>query len=119
MNIDTGNHLPIILRPYGTPFSKHPIVDREVDNVLVANIMHPSRSPWSFPIVVVDKKDGTKRFCTDFIKLNNISKKSRWQLPVIDDMLDALGKEKYFTILDLQMGYWQRQGQGENCFCLS
>ena len=56
--------------------------------------------------MVVEKKDGTKRFCTDFRKLNNISKKSSWPLPIIDDMLAALGKTKYFTTLDLKSGYW-------------
>ena len=60
--------------------------------MLAANIIHQSRSPWIFPIMVVDKKDGAKTFCTDFTKLNNISKKSSWPLQVIDDMLAALGK---------------------------
>ena len=75
--------------------------------MLATYITHPSRSPWSVPIVAVGKKDGTKRFCTDFRKLNNISKKPRWPLPVIDDMLAALGKAKYFTTLDLKSGYWK------------
>ena len=76
MTSDTGNHPPIKLRPYRPPFSKHPIVDKTVNDMLAANIICPSGSPWSFLIVVVDKKDGTKRLCTDFKKLNNISKKS-------------------------------------------
>ena len=77
MSIDTGNHPPIKLIPYRTPFAKHPIVDNAVFDMLAANIICPSRSPWSFCIVVVDKKDGTKRFCTYFRKLNNILKKCR------------------------------------------
>ena len=59
------------------------------------------------PLVVVDKKDGTKRFCTDFRKLNNISKKSKWPLPAIDDMLAAIGKAKHFTALNLKGSHWQ------------
>ena len=74
--------------------------------MLAANIIHPSRSPWSFPVVVVNKKDSTERFCNEFIKLN-ISKKCSWPLPVIDDMLAALGKAKYFTTLDVISSYWQ------------
>ena len=46
-------------------------------------------------------------FCTDFRKLNQITKTSSWPLPVIDDMLAVLGKAKYFTTLDLKSGYWQ------------
>ena len=98
MSIDTGNHPQIKLRSYRDPFAKHPVIDKVVDDMLAANIICPSRSPWSTPIVVVDKKDGTKRFCTDLRKLNNFSKKSRWPLPVIHDMLAALGKAKYLQL---------------------
>ena len=48
-----------------------------------------------------------KQFCTDFRKLNLISKKSSWPLPVIDDMLAVLGKAEFFTTLDWKSGYWQ------------
>ena len=75
--------------------------------MLAANIIHQPRSPWSFPVVVVDKRDGMKRFSTDFRKLNNISKKPRWPLPVIDYMLGALGEATCFTTLDLKSGSWQ------------
>ena len=102
MSIDTGNHPPIKLRPYTTPFAKHPIVDKTVHDMLAGNITHPSRSHSSFPIVVVNKKDGTKRFCTDFRKLSNISRKLSWPLPVINGMLDSLGKAKYFITLDMR-----------------
>ena len=57
--------------------------------------------------MVVDKKDATKRLCTDFRKLNNISRKSSWPHPVIDDMLATLDKANYFTTLDLKCSYWQ------------
>ena len=43
MSIDTGNHPPIKLRPYKTPFAKYPIVDMAVNDMLAANIIHPSR----------------------------------------------------------------------------
>ena len=55
MSIETGNHPPIKLGLYRTLFAKHPIVDKVVYDMLAANIRHPSRSPWSFPIMVVDK----------------------------------------------------------------
>ena len=108
MSIDTGYHPPIKLRPYRTPFAKHPIVGMAVSDMVAANIWYPSKSPWSFLELLYSgcrQKDGTKRFCTDFRKLN-ISKKSSWPLPVIDDMLTALGESNYFTTLDLKIGYW-------------
>ena len=56
MSIDTGNHPSIIMRQYRTPFAKHQIVDKAVDDMLTANIIHLSRSLWSFHVVVIDKK---------------------------------------------------------------
>ena len=75
--------------------------------MLAANVIQPSRSPWSFPVVIVDKKYGSKRFCTDFRKLNLISKRSSWPLSIIDDMLAVLGKTEFFTTVDLKSGHWQ------------
>ena len=105
MKVDTGDHKPIKVKPYGTPFTKRPIVDKVIDDMLAANVIQPSRSPWSFPVVLVDKKDGSKRLCTEFMKLNLISKKSSWPLPVIDDMPAVLGKAEFFMTLDLKSEY--------------
>ena len=107
MKIDTGNHPPIKIRSYRTPLKKRRVVDRAIDDMLGANIIRRSKSPWSFPIVVVDKKDGTKRFCVDFRQLNKVTKSNSWPLPLTDDLLDQLGDASYFTSLDLKSGYWQ------------
>ena len=107
MKIDTGEHPPIKMKPYRTPLNKRTVIDNAVDEMLEAGIIRRSRSPWSFPVVVVDKKDGSKRFCVDFRQLNKITKPISYPLPVIDDILARLGKAKYFTTLDLKSGYWQ------------
>ena len=75
--------------------------------MLKAKVIRRSNSPWSFPVVIVDKKDGSKRFCVDFRKLNQITKPNSYPLPLIDAILALLGKAKYFTSLDLKSGYWQ------------
>ena len=95
------------MKPYRTPLNKRTVIDNAVDEMLEAGIIRRSRSPWSFPVVVVDKKDGSKRFCVDFRQLNKITKPISYPLPVIDDILARLGKAKYFTTLDLKSGYWQ------------
>lgn len=107
MKIDTGDHEPIKLRPYRTPINNRKIIDKAIDEMLDAGVIEKSRSPWSFPVVIVDKKDGSKRFCVDFRKLNQITKKNSYPLPLIDDILVLLGGAKYFTSLDLKSGYWQ------------
>ena len=105
MRIDTGSADLIKLRPYRTPLNNRKIIDETIDEILYAKVIRRSRSPWSFPVVIVDKKDGSKRFCVDFKKLNQVTKKNSYPLPVIDDILALLGKAKYFTSLDLKSGY--------------
>ena len=65
-----------------------------------ADVIRMSRSHWSFPVVIIDKKGGNKRFCVDFRRLNKITVKNCYPLPLIDDILALLGKAKYFTSLD-------------------
>lgn len=83
MKIDTGDQSPIKMKPY----HKRIIVDKAIDEMLSTNIIR-SISPLSFPIVVVDKKNGTKRFCVEFRQLNKITKTNSWPLYLNDDNLD-------------------------------
>ena len=57
---------------YRVPLNKREVIDKTADEMLEAGIISRSRSPWSFPVVIVDKKDGSKRFCVDFRKLNQV-----------------------------------------------
>ena len=107
MKIDTGDHPPIKLKPYQMPIHKRKLVEDAVKDMLESGVIEHSRSPWSFPIVVVSKKDGGHRFCVDFSALNKITRPLAYSLPLIDDILALLGKSTYFSTLDLRSGYWQ------------
>ena len=105
--IDTSNNDPIRQRPYRIPHSQQEMVDEHIQLMLKKGIIRESNSPWSQPLVIVTKKDGSPRFCVDFRKLNAITKKQVFPMPRIDEVLDSLGDSCYFTTLDLASGYWQ------------
>ena len=106
MTIDTGDHPPIKCNPYRCPLSDRQQVEDAVDEMLKAKIIEKSRLPWAFPIVLVRKPDGSTRFCCDFRKLNQITKKISYPLTVIVDILSLLSRRKIYSTLDLFSGYW-------------
>jgi hypothetical protein len=98
---------PVFRKPYSMPFSKKERVKNEVEKMLSDGIIRPSKSPWSSPVVLVVKKDGTDRFCVDYSGLNSVTKRDQFPLPKIDEMLRQVKGAKYFSSLDLASGYWQ------------
>ena len=106
-DIKTTTDTPIKQRVRRPPIHQRVEEERSVAEMLKDGIIEPSESPWSSPVVLVRKKDGSTRFCIDYRKLNDISIKDSYPLPRIDDSLDALAGAKCFTTLDLASGYWQ------------
>jgi hypothetical protein len=106
--IDTiGDQKPIKQQPRRLPLAKVDIAQEAIKGMHEQGIIEPSSSPWTAPIVLVKKKDGTNRFCVDYRKLNNVTKKDSYPLPRIDTTLDALAGSKWFSTLDMKSGYWQ------------
>jgi hypothetical protein len=56
--------------------------------MLESEVIRPSFSPWAAPVVLVTKKDGKPRFCIDYRKLNAITKKDAYPLPLVEDITD-------------------------------
>ncbi|CAB4411413.1 unnamed protein product [Rhizophagus irregularis] len=77
---------------------------------LLKRLIEPSTSPWSFPVVVVKKKNSKLKFCVNYKPLNDIMKKDNYPLSrinEINELLDSLQDAQWFTTLDLASGYWQ------------
>ena len=112
--ISVDNSRPIKQGMRRVPVHMQDEVDRQLDLMLEHDIIQPSGSPWASPIVLVKKKDGSRRFCIDYRRLNYVTVKDAYPLPRIDESLDQLAGSKWFSCLDFSAGYWQVEVEPED-----
>ena len=112
--IDTGDAQPIKMHPRRVPLHLQQEVTNNLTQMLANGIISPSCSPWAAPVVLVKKKGGGLRFCVDYRKLNEVTRKDAYPLPRIDDALDSLSHARWFSTLDLASGYWQVEVESED-----
>lgn len=105
---------PVFVRQYPLPHSKIETVKKEVHSMLEMGVIEPSASPYSAPVVLVQKKDGNVRFCIDYRKLNQSTKFDAEPLPDINHLFTKLSGKKYFSKIDLTKGYWQIPMKGKD-----
>nr|KAG5692917.1 hypothetical protein BaRGS_031421 [Batillaria attramentaria]KAG5699313.1 hypothetical protein BaRGS_004250 [Batillaria attramentaria] len=82
-------------------------VRSHLQQLLASGVIRRSHSPWASNIVLVRRKDGRIRMCTDFRQLNQRTVKDAYALPRVEDILDCLAGSQYFTVLDMKSGYYQ------------
>ena len=107
MEIPLVTESPVRRRMYNTPFSTKEVIEREIQTMLDLEVIEQSKSPYAAPVVLVQKKDGSCRFCIDYRWLNKVTEFDAEPIPDVEALFAALGGGKFFTRIDLAKGYWQ------------
>ena len=98
---------PVRRKQYPLPYVKRDSIGNEVETMLKMGVVTRSTSAYSSPIVLVEKSDGTYRFCTDFRELNKLLKFDAEPMPDVDFMFSKISQAKIYSKIDLCKGYWQ------------
>ncbi|XP_060181956.1 uncharacterized protein LOC132611554 [Lycium barbarum] len=98
---------PFNLRPYRYSFDQMNAIEGIIQDMLKAETVMPSQSPFASPALLVKKKDSTWRLCVDYRRLNSMTVKNKYPIPIIKDLLDELNGANVFSKIDLRAGYHQ------------
>lgn len=107
MHIRLKDDTPVTYRPYRLSFSERIKVKEILEDLLQNGIIRESESEYASPIIIVPKKNGELRLCVDYRALNKKTLKDKYPMPLIEDQIDSLSCQVYFSTLDLTSGYHQ------------
>nr|XP_012145946.1 PREDICTED: uncharacterized protein LOC105663172 [Megachile rotundata] len=107
MDIKCTTDVPVVYRPYRMAEVERVAAREIVEELLENGIIQESISPYASPITLVKKKTGEYRLCVDYRRLNAVTIRDQYPLPLIEDQIDRLGGYWYFTAIDLAAGYYQ------------
>jgi hypothetical protein len=82
-------------------------IEKQIQDILSQGIIQSSQSAFSSHVLLVKKKDQTWHFCIDYMHLNALTVKFKYQVPVIDELLDELYGVVWFSSLDLRARFHQ------------
>jgi hypothetical protein len=99
--------VPVNSRPYRYSPQHKIEIERQLQELLAVGLITHSSSPFASPVLLVQKKDGAWRFCVDYRKLNELTIKNKFPMPIIEEILEELHGAKYFTKLDMKSGCHQ------------
>ncbi|GMF32974.1 unnamed protein product [Phytophthora fragariaefolia] len=82
------------------------VMKAEIQRYLELKLIIPSSSPWASPVLMIRRPDGRIKFCIDYQKLNAVTVKDCYPMPLIDDIMDILGGAQLFSSMNIASGYW-------------
>ena len=112
--IDTGDARPIKQRFRRTPACFDGEEEKHLEKMLKADVIEPSMSEWASSPVLVRKRDGSVRWCVDYRALNKVTKKDVFPLPLVEECMDSLSGNLWYSKLDATWGYWQIKVKDED-----
>ena len=98
---------PLAMGPYRMGPSELEELRRQLKELLDTRFIQPSKAPYGMPVLFQKKHDGSLRMCIDYQALNKVTVKNKYPILLIADLFDQLGRARYFTKLDLRLGYYQ------------
>lgn len=120
--IEVGTSKPIKQRHYPVSPAVEEKLYEELDRMLAMDVIEVSDSAWSSPVVLVRKSNGKPRLCLDSRKLNSVTEKDAYPLPIIDGLLGRLHETKFISSLDLKDAFWQIplavESRDKTAFCV-
>ena len=81
------------------------VLKEYIEENLKKGFIRPSESPAGYPVLFQKKKDGTLRLCVDYKKLNEVTVRNSYPLPLIPNIIEKIKGANYFTKLDLRSAY--------------
>ena len=105
--IHNGDEMPIRSQAYRVPLHWKEEFRKEIEHMLELGVIEPSKSPWASPTVPVRKFDGGLRICIDYRRLNDLTKKDPYRMPLVEELIDEAGNASFLSKIDLVKGYYQ------------
>jgi len=105
--IQLNDCAPFKQRHRKIPHSMYTEVREHLKQLMDSGIVRRSQSPWASNIVLVRKEDQSLRLCIDYRQLNKRTVKDAYALPRIEELLEGLGGNQFYSVLDMKSGYHQ------------
>ena len=94
------------LATYPQSIAKVEVLKDQLELLFKLRLIHTSSSPWGFPVVLAKKLDKGVQFCMDYQTLNKYTKRDRYPLSHISELLNMIGHKHYLSKINLLLGYW-------------